>query len=400
MAQAFICDYVRTPVGCFGGVLSCVRVDELASVPLAALTARNKTVDWAAVDDVITGCASQTGESSRNIARLALLLAGLPVEVSGTTVNRLSGSGMEAVMAAARAIKAGEAELIIAGGVDSMSRAALLLPEADIIFPRSEKHDISLASRFLNPKIRQMYGDFISSVTADKVALHYHIPRADQDGFAVRSQIKAAVAQTTGRLLKETVSVTVRQKGGGDHVIVKDEMPHPVSQDFLSGLKPVNSCEGATVTEGNSAALSDGACALLIASEHAVEKYALTPLVRITGAVAAGASLRAGGAGSAGAAKKLLKRLGWNPTELDLLEINEEFASQALATLRVMGIADDDLRVNPNGGAIAMGHSPGMSGARLVGTAALELSLMAGKLALAATETDDGQGIAVGLERV
>ena len=194
MAQAFICDYVRTPVGCFGGVLSCVRVDELASVPLAALTARNKTVDWAAVDDVITGCASQTGESSRNIARLALLLAGLPVEVSGTTVNRLSGSGMEAVMAAARAIKAGEAELIIAGGVDSMSRAALLLPEADIIFPRSEKHDISLASRFLNPKIKQMYGDFISSVTADKVALHYHIPRADQDGFAVLSQIKESLA--------------------------------------------------------------------------------------------------------------------------------------------------------------------------------------------------------------
>lgn len=401
MTDAYICDYIRTPIGRFGGSLSSVRADDLGAIPLKALMERNTSVDWEAVGDVIFGCANQAGEDNRNVARMSSLLAGLPVSVTGTTMNRLCGSGMDAVITAARAIKAGEAELMIAGGVESMSRAPFVLPKADSAFSRNaEIYDTTIGWRFINPLMKKQYGVDSMPETGDNVAIDYNVSREDQDAFAVRSQAKASAAQENGRLAKEITSVTIPQRKGDPVVVSKDEHPRATNMEALAKLRVLNKLEGATVTAGNASGVNDGAAALIIASEAAAKKYGLTPIARVMGGAAAGVPPRIMGIGPAPASKKLMAMLGLTADQFDVIELNEAFASQGLATLRELGIADDDARVNPNGGAIALGHPLGMSGARIAGTAALELSLKKGRYALATMCIGVGQGIAGALERV
>ena len=400
MADAFICDYIRTPIGRFGGALASVRADDLAAIPLTALMERNAGVDWEAVDDVIFGCANQAGEDNRNVARMALLLAGLPVEVPGSTVNRLCGSGMNALIDAARAIKAGEAELMIAGGVESMSRAPFVMPKAESAFSRSaEIYDTTIGWRFVNPLMKSQYGVDSMPETGENVAEDFDVSREDQDAFALRSQEKAAAAQANGRLSKEITPVSIPQRKGDPVVVDRDEHPRETSLEALAKLRtPFR--EGGTVTAGNASGVNDGAAALIVASEAAAKKYGLTPIARIVGGASAGVPPRIMGFGPAPASKKLMARHGLTEHQFDVIELNEAFASQGLATLRDLGIADDDDRVNRNGGAIALGHPLGMSGARIAGTAALELSLTGGRYALATMCIGVGQGIAVALERV
>ncbi|MDP9837270.1 acetyl-CoA acyltransferase [Neorhizobium huautlense] len=400
MTEAFICDYIRTPIGRFGGSLSSVRADDLGAIPLKALMERNAAVDWQAVDDVIFGCANQAGEDNRNVARMSLLLAGLPVSVTGTTINRLCGSGMDAVIAAARAIKAGEADLMIAGGVESMSRAPFVMPKAETAFSRSaEIYDTTIGWRFVNPLMKKQYGIDSMPETGDNVALDYHISREDQDAFAMRSQAKAAAAQENGRLAREITPVVVPQRKGDPVLVSRDEHPRATSMEALAKLKPVNKIEGGTVTAGNASGVNDGAAALIIASEAAARKHGLTPIARILGGATAGVPPRIMGFGPAPASKKLLARLGMTQSDFDIIELNEAFASQGLASLRDLGIADNDERVNRNGGAIALGHPLGMSGARITGTAALELQLSGGRYSLSTMCIGVGQGIAIALER-
>ncbi|MGE3871963.1 MAG: 3-oxoadipyl-CoA thiolase [Parvibaculaceae bacterium] len=401
MTEAFICDYIRTPIGRFGGALSAVRTDDLGAVPLQALMARGGAVDWEAVDDVIFGCANQAGEDNRNVAHMSALLAGLPVSVPGTTINRLCGSGMDAVLAAARAIRAGEAELMIAGGVESMSRAPFVLPKADSAFSRNAQvFDTTIGWRFVNPLMKERYGVDSMPETGDNVAIEEGISRADQDAFALRSQERAAKAQGNGRLDKEIVPVTIAQKKGDPLVVSRDEHPRATSLEALARLTPVNRREGATVTAGNAAGINDGAAALVVASEAAAKKHGLTPIVRVMGGAVAGVPPRVMGIGPAPAAGKLCALLKLKPRDFAVVELNEAFASQGIAVLRKLGIAEDAEHVNPNGGAIALGHPLGMSGARIAGTAALELSLRKERYALATMCIGIGQGIAVALERI
>lgn len=401
MTEAYICDYIRTPIGRFGGSLSSVRADDLGAVPLKALMERHAGIDWEAVEDVIFGCANQAGEDNRNVARMSALLAGLPVSVTGTTINRLCGSGMDAVISAARAIKSGEAELMIAGGVESMSRAPFVMPKAETAFSRNaEIYDTTIGWRFVNPLMKKQYGVDSMPVTGDNVAIDFKVSREDQDAFAVRSQAKAAEAQANGRLAKEITTVTVPQRKGDPVIVDRDEHPRATSVEALAKLKPVNKMEGATVTAGNASGVNDGAAALIIASEAAVKKYGLNPIARILGGATAGVPPRIMGFGPAPASKKLLARLGLTQQQIDVIELNEAFASQGIATLRDLGIADDDPRVNRNGGAIALGHPLGMSGARIAGTAALELKETGGRYALSTMCIGVGQGIAIALERV
>ncbi|PZU89923.1 MAG: 3-oxoadipyl-CoA thiolase [Shinella sp.] len=401
MTEAYICDYIRTPIGRFGGSLSSVRADDLGAVPLKALLERHPGIDFEAVDDVIFGCANQAGEDNRNVARMSLLLAGLPVSVSGTTINRLCGSGMDAVITAARAIRSGEAELMIAGGVESMSRAPFVMPKAETAFSRqAEIHDTTIGWRFVNPLMKKQYGVDSMPETGENVAEDFKVSREDQDAFAVRSQVKAAEAQANGRLAKEIVPVTIPQRKGDPVVVEKDEHPRATTIETLAKLGTPFRKEGGTVTAGNASGVNDGAAALIIASEAAVKKYGLTPIARVLGGAAAGVPPRVMGIGPAPASQKLMTRLGMTQDQFDVIELNEAFASQGLATLRLLGIADDDPRVNRNGGAIALGHPLGMSGARITGTAALELSLNGGRYSLSTMCIGVGQGIAVALERV
>ena len=400
MSEAYICDYIRTPIGRFGGALSSVRTDDLGAIPLKALMARNAGIDWEAVDDVILGCANQAGEDNRNVARMALLLAGLPVSVSGTTINRLCGSGMDAVIAAARAIKAGEAELMIAGGVESMSRAPFVMPKAETAFSRhAEIHDTTIGWRFVNPVMKKQYGVDSMPETGENVAEDFKVSRQDQDAFAVRSQEKAAAAQANGRLAKEITPVTIPQRKGDPVVVEKDEHPRATSLEALARLPTPFRKEGGTVTAGNASGVNDGAAALIVASEAAVKKYGLTPVARILGGAMAGVPPRIMGIGPVAATERLCARLGLKPSDFDVIELNEAFASQGLATLRELGIADDAAAVNPNGGAIALGHPLGMSGARIAGTAALELALTGKARALATMCVGVGQGSALALAR-
>ncbi|MQV98165.1 3-oxoadipyl-CoA thiolase [Sinorhizobium medicae] len=400
MRDAFICDYVRTPIGRYGGALSSVRADDLGSVPLKALVERHPSVDWEAVDDVIFGCANQAGEDNRNVARMSLLLAGLPPQVSGTTINRLCGSGMDAVIAAARAIKSGEAELMIAGGVESMSRAPMVIPKADAAFSRNaEIYDTTIGWRFVNPLMKSQYGVDSMPETGENVAEDYKVSREDQDAFAVLSQAKAARAQEDGRLAKEVVPVTVPQRKGEPIVVQKDEHPRATTIEALAKL-PTPFRKGGSVTAGNASGVSDGAAALIIASGDAARKYGLKPVARIIAGAAAGVAPRVMGIGPAPASQKLMRLTGLKQEQFDVIELNEAFASQGLAVLRELGIADDDARVNRNGGAIALGHPLGMSGARITGTAALELVETGGRYSLSTMCIGVGQGIAVALERV
>jgi 3-oxoadipyl-CoA thiolase len=401
MTEAFICAYRRTPIGRFGGVLATVRPDDLGAVPLKALMAENPGVDWEAVDDVIFGCANQAGEDNRNVARMSLLLAGLPASVSGTTMNRLCGSGMDAVIAAARAIRAGEAELMIAGGVESMSRAPFVMPKAETAFSRNaEIYDTTIGWRFVNPLMKQQYGVDSMPETGENVAEDYHVSRADQDAFALRSQQRAVAAQNNGRLGQEIVPVTIPRRKGEPVVVDTDE--HPRGDTTLEALAKLGTPfrQGGTVTAGNASGVNDGAAALIIASEAAAKRHGLTPIARILGGAAAGVPPRIMGMGPAPATRKLCARLGLTPKDFDVIELNEAFASQALAVLRELGIADDAPQVNANGGAIALGHPLGMSGARITGTAALSLKLGGGKRALATMCIGVGQGIAGGMEGV
>jgi len=401
MSEAYICDYIRTPIGRFGGSLSSVRADDLGAIPLKALMARNAGIDWEAVDDVVFGCANQAGEDNRNVARMSLLLAGLPVSVSGTTINRLCGSGMDAVIAAARAIKAGEAELIVAGGVESMSRAPFVMPKAETAFSRhAEIHDTTIGWRFVNTVMRTQYGVDSMPETGENVAADFQISRADQDAFALRSQTKAAAAQASGRLAREITPVTIAQRKGDPIVVDKDEHPRATTLEALARLPTPFRNEGGTVTAGNASGVNDGAAALIVASQDAARKYGLTPVARILGGAMAGVPPRIMGIGPVHATRRLCARLGLTPADFDVIELNEAFASQGLATLRELGIADDAEHVNPNGGAIALGHPLGMSGARITGTAALELQLTGAKRSLSTMCIGVGQGIAVALERV
>ncbi|CTQ44686.1 3-oxoadipyl-CoA thiolase [Roseibium aggregatum] len=400
MAEAFICDYIRTPIGRFGGVLSSVRADDLGAIPLKALMERNQGMDWAAVEEVFFGCANQAGEDNRNVARMSLLLAGLPETVPGTTLNRLCGSGMDAVISAARAIKAGEMELAIAGGVESMSRAPFVMPKAETAFSRqNEIFDTTIGWRFVNPLMKKQYGIDSMPETGENVAEDYAVSRKDQDAFALRSQEKAAAAQENGRLAREITPVTIPQRKGDPIVVDRDEHPRATSLEALAKLRaPFR--EGGSVTAGNASGVNDGAAALIVASEAAIRKYGLTPIARISGGATAGVEPRIMGIGPAPATKKLCERLGIKPTDFDVVELNEAFASQGIAVLRQLGIAEDAPHVNPNGGAIALGHPLGMSGARIAGTAALELQQRGEKRALATMCIGVGQGIAIALEGV
>jgi len=400
MPEAFICAALRTPIGRFGGSLSSVRTDDLGAVPLKALMERNPSVDWEAVDDVIYGCANQAGEDNRNVARMALLLAGLPQAIPGSTVNRLCGSGMDAVGIAARAIRAGEAELMIAGGVESMSRAPFVMPKAESAFSRSTAiYDTTIGWRFVNPAMHKRYGTDSMPETAENVATDFQVSRADQDAMALRSQARAAAAQKNGRLAKEIVPVTIPSRKGDPVVVSADEHPRETSLEALGKLKPVVKADG-TVTAGNASGVNDGACALIIASEAAAKRHGLTPLARFVGVATAGCAPRIMGIGPVPATQKLLARLGMTQDQMDVIELNEAFAAQGLAVLRGLGIADDDARVNPNGGAIALGHPLGMSGARLIATATHEMQERGLKRALATMCIGVGQGIATVLERV
>lgn len=400
MTEAFICAYKRTPIGRFGGALSAVRPDDLGAIPLRALMAEHASLDWEAVDDVIFGNANQAGEDNRNVARMSLLLAGLPVSVTGTTINRLCGSGMDAVIAAARAIKSGEAELVIAGGTESMSRAPFVLPKAETAFSRNaEIYDTTIGWRFVNPAMKAQYGVDSMPETGENVAQEFGVSREAQDAFAVRSQDKAVAAQNNGRLGKEIVPVTIPQKKGDPIVVDTDE--HPRAGTTLETLGKLRALfPNGTVTAGNASGVNDGAAALIIASEAAAKKHGLTPVARILGGATAGVPPRIMGMGPAPASKKLFARLGLKEADFDVIELNEAFASQGIAVLRDLGIAEDDTRVNPNGGAIALGHPLGMSGARITGTAALELALTGKRRALATMCIGVGQGIAIGLQAV
>ena len=400
MAEAFICDAVRTPFGRFGGSLSKVRTDDLAATPLKALIARNEGVDWEAVDDVIYGCVNQAGEDNRNVARMALLLSGLPTSVSGATVNRLCGSGLEALTAAARAIRTGEAEMVIAGGVESMSRAPFVMPKAESAFSRSAKiEDTTIGWRFVNPQMKAQHGVDSMPETAENVAVEFQINRSDQDAFAYRSQMRAANAQENGRLAKEIIPVSVPQRKGDPVVVDTDE--HPRSDTSLEVLAklPTPFREDGSVTAGNASGVNDGACAMIIASEEAINKYGLNPLARVVGTATAGVSPRIMGFGPAPATHKLLARLGIKISEIDVIELNEAFAAQALAVTRDLGLPDDAEHVNPNGGAIALGHPLGASGGRLAMTAAYELNEREQRYALCTMCIGVGQGIATVLER-
>lgn len=401
MNDAYICDYIRTPIGRFGGALSAVRADDLGAVPLKALMERNQSVDWEAVDDLIYGCANQAGEDNRNVARMSLLLAGLPESVPGATINRLCGSGMNALIDAARAIKAGETDLMIAGGVESMSRAPFVMPKAESAFSRkAEIYDTTIGWRFVNPALKKQYGIDSMPETAENVAEDFQISREDQDAFAARSQEKAIAAQSSGRLAKEITEVTIPQRKGDAIMVDKDEHPRAgTTAEKLANL-PTPFREGGTVTAGNASGVNDGAAAIIVASEAAAAKHGLTPVARILGGAATGLAPRIMGFGPAPATRKLCAKLGLKPQDFDVIELNEAFASQGLATLRNLGIDDDAEQVNANGGAIALGHPLGMSGARIAGTAALELHERGGKLALATMCIGVGQGIAVALERV
>ncbi|MES2143463.1 MAG: 3-oxoadipyl-CoA thiolase [Pseudomonadota bacterium] len=399
MTDVFICDYIRTPIGRYGGALASVRTDDLAAIPLRALMARNAGVDWARVEDVILGCANQAGEDNRNVARMAALLAGLPVGVAGTTINRLCGSGMDAVLVAARAIAAGEADLMIAGGVESMSRAPFVMPKADAAFSRTaEIFDTTIGWRLVNPAMQAAYGTDSMPQTGQNVADDHDIGRAAQDAMALASQSKAAAAQASGRLAQEITPVAVPQRKGDPVVVDRDEHPRATTAAALAALKPL--FPDGSVTAGNSSGINDGAAALILASGAAAKAHGLTPLARVLGGAVAGVPPRIMGIGPAPASQKLLARLGLAQTDFDVIELNEAFAAQGVATLRLMGIAGDDPRVNPNGGAIALGHPLGMTGARLTGTAALELARAGGRRALATMCIGVGQGIAIALERV
>ncbi len=400
MPEAFICDYIRSPIGRFGGSLSTVRADDLAAVPLSALRERNSDLDFEAVDEVLYGCANQAGEDNRNVARMALLLAGLPQSIPGGTINRLCGSGMDATITAARAIRAGEAEMIIAGGVESMSRAPFVMPKADAAFSRkAEIHDTTIGWRFVNRLMKSQYGVDSMPETAENVAEDFNVSREDQDAFALRSQQKAAAAQANGRLAQEIASVTIPKRRGDPVVVDRDEHPRETSLEKLAGL-PAPFREGGSVTAGNASGVNDGAAALIVASEAAIEAHGLKPIARIMGGATAGVAPRIMGFGPAPATKKLCARLGLSPTDFEVVELNEAFASQGIAVLRDLGIEEDAEFVNPNGGAIALGHPLGMSGARITGSAALELSQRGGKYALATMCIGVGQGIAIALERV
>ncbi|MFJ9452038.1 3-oxoadipyl-CoA thiolase [Herbaspirillum sp. NPDC101397] len=400
MTDVFICDAVRTPIGRFGGALKDVRADDLGAVPMRALMERNPQVDWSTVDDVIYGCANQAGEDNRNVARMSLLLAGLPQDVPGATINRLCGSGMDAIGIAARAIKSGEAQLMIAGGVESMTRAPFVMGKADSAFSRNAAiHDTTIGWRFINPLMKAQYGVDAMPETGENVADDFRISRADQDKFAVHSQAKAAAAQQNGILAQEIVPVIIPQKKGEAITVTQDEHPRATSMDALARLKPIVRADG-SVTAGNASGVNDGACALLLAGADAVEKFGLKPRARILGMATAGVAPRIMGIGPAPASKKLLARLGLDIAQMDVIELNEAFASQGLAVLRELGVADDDARVNPNGGAIALGHPLGMSGARLVTTATYQLERIGGRYALCTMCIGVGQGIAMVIERV
>ncbi|MDA7984003.1 MAG: 3-oxoadipyl-CoA thiolase [Alphaproteobacteria bacterium] len=399
MRHAFICAYVRTPIGRFGGALASVRADDLGAVPLRALVERHD-VDWSAVDDVVFGCANQAGEDNRNVARMSALLAGFPESVPATTVNRLCGSGMDAVLAAARAIRAGEADLVVAGGVESMTRAPFVMPKAAGPFSRAnEVHDTTIGWRFVNPLMRERYGVDSMPETAENIAAEFDISRHDQDVFALRSQRLVAEARASGRLAREIVPVTVPARGGDPVRFEVDEHPRRTSLERLAALRsPFR--EGGSVTAGNASGVNDGAAALIVASEAAMARHGLAPLARISGGATAGVPPRIMGIGPAPASEKLMARLGLKIDDFGVIELNEAFASQGLAVLRMLGVADDDSRVNPNGGAIALGHPLGMSGARITGTAALELFSGSETRAIAMMCIGVGQGIAVALERV
>lgn len=399
MIDAFICDYIRTPIGRFGGALSSVRTDDLAALPLCALQRRNPKLAWDAVEDVIYGCANQAGEDNRNVARMALLLAGLPVSVSGATVNRLCGSGMNAVLDAARTIKAGEAEVMIAGGVESMSRAPFVMPKATSAFSRqADIHDTTIGWRFINPLLKAQYGVDSMPETGENVAEVYGISRQDQDRFALGSQQKAAAAEVSGRLAKEIEPVIVPQRKGDSLTVARDEHPRPTTLEKLAAL-PTPFRQKGTVTAGNASGVNDGAAALVIASGTAVERYGLTPMARILGGAIAGVEPRLMGIGPVPATQKLCARLDIMPSDFDVIELNEAFAAQSIAVLRQLGLDEASPHINPNGGAIALGHPLGMSGARVTGSAALELQQTGGKYALATMCIGVGQGIAIALER-
>jgi 3-oxoadipyl-CoA thiolase len=400
MNEAFICDAIRTPFGRYGGALSSLRTDDLAAIPLTELAKRNPKVDWGALDDVIYGCANQAGEDNRNVARMALLLAGLPVDVSAATVNRLCGSGMEAIGQLARAIRADEARIGIAGGVESMSRAPFVMPKAEGPFSRTNAiYDTTIGWRFVNPKMKAKYGVDQMPETAENVAQEFNVSRADQDAFALRSQQRALAAQASGALALEIVAVSVQSKKGEPASVAKDEHPRETSLEQLAKLKPIVK-EGGTVTAGNASGVNDGSCALLIASESAAKANGLTPRARILGMASAGVAPRVMGMGPAPASKKLSARLGIAVDKFDVIELNEAFAAQALAVLRDLGVPDDAPHVNPNGGAIALGHPLGASGARLVTTAMYQLARTGGRHALCTMCIGVGQGIALAIERV
>ena len=400
MTDAYICDYIRTPIGRFGGALSAVRADDLGAIPIRELMKRNASVDWEAVDEVYYGCANQAGEDNRNVARMSLLLAGMPVSVPGTTVNRLCGSGMDAVTMAARAIKAGEIELAIAGGVESMSRAPFVMPKAETAFSRhAEIHDTTIGWRFVNPVLKKQYGVDSMPETGENVAEDFKVSRDDQDAFALRSQAKAAAAQKNGRLAKEIVPVSIPQRKGDPRIVDADEHPRETSMEALAKLRtPFR--ENGSVTAGNASGVNDGAAALIVASAEAAKKYGLTPIARIVGGATAGVPPRIMGIGPAPATKKLCARIGMTPQDFDIVELNEAFASQGIVVLRDLGIPEDAGHVNPNGGAIALGHPLGMSGARIAGTAALEMQMRGAKRALSTMCIGVGQGIAIALEAV
>jgi acetyl-CoA acyltransferase len=399
MTQAYIVDYIRTPIGRYGGVLSSVRTDNLAALPIRTLLARNRGIDVSAVDEVILGCANQAGEDNRNVARMAALLSGLPETVPGLTVNRLCASGLDAVIAAARQVKAGEADLVIAGGVESMSRAPFVMPKAETAFARlPEIYDTTIGWRFVNPLMKAQYGIESMPETAENVAAHYQISRADQDRYAAQSQARAVRAQESGRLAQEIIAVPVLQKKGETSSVAIDEHPRAGTTVEKLAKLPTPFRKDGTVTAGNSSGVNDGAAALLIASEKAMEKYGLKPLARIIGAASAGVAPRIMGMGPVPAVTKLRERLKLKISDFDVIELNEAFASQVLAVTRELGIDADDENFNPNGGAIALGHPLGASGARIAGTAALELKRRGARRALVTLCVGVGQGIALAIE--
>jgi acetyl-CoA acyltransferase len=400
MNNAFICDAIRTPIGRYGGALKDVRADDLGAIPLRALMQRNGKVDWQAVQDVLFGCANQAGEDNRNVARMSLLLSGLPQEIGGATINRLCGSGMDALGTAARAIKSGEASLMIAGGVESMTRAPFVMGKADAAFSRNAGiFDTTIGWRFINPQMKAAYGVDSMPETAENVATDYKVSREDQDRFAVASQNKAAAAQKNGILAEEITPVSIKQRKGDPMLVEHDEHPRATSMEALAKLKGVVRPDG-TITAGNASGVNDGACALLLADEQAAARNGLVPRARIVGMATAGVPPRVMGIGPAPASQKLLQQLGMTIDQMDVIELNEAFAAQGLAVMRMLGLQDDDPRVNPNGGAIALGHPLGMSGARLVTTAMYQLHRTGGRYALCTMCIGVGQGIAMVIEKV